>query len=70
MLLMHVPTQLNTWALKCTDTAAYPYRSFHFNSKRQLNITELNCSLHSQSKTPPPPFTWILDNSNRVQYKY
>ena len=31
------------------DTAAYPYRSFHFSCNRQLNIAELNCSLHSQS---------------------
>lgn len=56
-------------------TTAYPYRSFHFSGKGQLNIHELNCSLHSHlstasRKTPPPPYTWIWHSRSGVQCKY
>lgn len=76
------------WAYSCSSypfswtqtrtyrhTAAYPYGSFHFCSKRQLNIPELNCSLHGHLSTGsptthPPPYTWILHSSSKRQYKY
>ncbi len=50
---LQISTQMNTCALKYTDrhTAAFPYRSFNFSSKGQLNIPELNCSLHSHLST-------------------
>lgn len=46
---LQMPTQMNM----CTKihwhrhTAACPYRSFHFSSKGQLNMPELNCSATS-----------------------